>query len=50
LPITLFVAVMFDTFPETRWLASIIGVSGAETSAADDGEPGAPAPEAEHAS
>src|SRR5829696_6190223 len=31
LPITLFVAVMFDTFPETRWLASIIGVSGADT-------------------
>jgi AI-2 transport protein TqsA len=22
LPITLFVAVMFDTFPETRWLAT----------------------------
>jgi predicted PurR-regulated permease PerM len=31
LPITLFVAVMFDTFPETRWLASIIGVGGADT-------------------
>jgi AI-2 transport protein TqsA len=28
LPITLFVAVMFDTFPETRWLASLMGVSG----------------------
>jgi AI-2 transport protein TqsA len=27
LPLTLFVAVMFDTFPETRWLASIMGVS-----------------------
>jgi AI-2 transport protein TqsA len=26
LPITLFVAVMFDTFPETRWLASLMGV------------------------
>jgi AI-2 transport protein TqsA len=25
-PITLFVAVMFDTFPETRWLASLMGV------------------------
>jgi hypothetical protein len=22
---------MFDTFPETRWLASIIGVGGADT-------------------
>jgi AI-2 transport protein TqsA len=34
LPITLFVAVMFDTFPETRWLAGLIGVSGADTDAA----------------
>ena len=39
LPITLFVAVMFDTFPETRWLASIIGVSSPDTEA--------PAPDAE---
>ena len=39
LPITLFVAVMFDTFPETRWLASLIGVSTPD--------PGAPAPDAE---
>ena len=39
LPITLFVAVMFDTFPETRWLASLIGVSGTDT--------GTPAPDAE---
>jgi AI-2 transport protein TqsA len=38
-PITLFVAVMFDTFPETRWLASIIGVSSSDT--------GSPAPKAE---
>jgi predicted PurR-regulated permease PerM len=35
LPITLFVAVMFDTFPETRWLAGLIGVSGADTPAPD---------------
>jgi AI-2 transport protein TqsA len=39
LPITLFVAVMFDTFPETRWLANLIGVSSPD--------PGAPAPDAE---
>jgi hypothetical protein len=39
LPITLFVAVMFDTFSETRWLAGLIGVSGADT--------GTPAPDAE---
>src|SRR5215213_7041014 len=42
LPITLFVAVMLDTFPETRWLASIIGVSDAGTTATDDASPGAP--------
>jgi AI-2 transport protein TqsA len=38
-PITLFIAVMFDTFPETRWLASLTGVSSPDT--------GARAPEAE---
>src|SRR5215203_1068 len=50
LPITLFVAVMFDTFPEARWLASLIGVSDA--GAADDAAPGALTQdeEAEHAS
>jgi AI-2 transport protein TqsA len=42
-PITLFVAVMFDTFPETRWLAKIIGVSGPDTDAP------APSEEAERA-
>jgi AI-2 transport protein TqsA len=46
-PITLFVAVMFDTFPETRWLASIIGVSGANTGTTDGAGPGAPAPDTE---
>ena len=47
LPITLFVAVMFGTFPETRWLASLIGVRDADTSASDDASPGAPTPDAE---
>jgi AI-2 transport protein TqsA len=47
LPITLFVAVMFDTFPETRWLASLIGVSGADTGAASGASPGAPASDTE---
>jgi AI-2 transport protein TqsA len=37
LPITLFVAVMLDTFPETRWLASIIGVSSPDTDAPPPG-------------
>ena len=42
LPITLFVAVMLDTFPETRWLAGLMGISDADAGAADDA-PGAPA-------
>ncbi|HET7273291.1 MAG TPA: AI-2E family transporter [Rubrobacter sp.] len=46
LPITLFVAVMFDTFPETRWLASLIGVADA----GDAAPPDASTREAEHAS
>jgi len=32
-PITLFVAVMLDSFPETRWLANLMGVSGPEPGA-----------------
>src|SRR5918998_1158794 len=50
LPITLFVAVMLDTFPETRWLASIIGVADADASAEDGAPPDASTQEAEHAS
>jgi AI-2 transport protein TqsA len=43
LPITLFVAVMFDTFPETRWLASLIGVRSPGSSAASGTDAGLPA-------
>jgi AI-2 transport protein TqsA len=43
LPITLFLAVMFDTFPETRWLASIIGVSSPGSDAASGPDTGPPA-------
>jgi AI-2 transport protein TqsA len=32
LPMTLFVAVMLDTFPETRWLANVVGISSPEKS------------------
>jgi predicted PurR-regulated permease PerM len=46
LPITLFVAVMLDTFPETRWLASLMGISDADTGAADD-SPGTPTQDGE---
>ena len=42
LPLTLFLAVMFGTFPETRWLASLIGAGGADTATAGGTEPGAP--------
>ena len=42
LPLTLFLAVMFGTFPETRWLASLIGTGGADSGAADGTAPGAP--------
>jgi AI-2 transport protein TqsA len=42
LPITLFVAVMLDTFPETRWLAGLMGITAADAGAADDA-PGTPA-------
>jgi AI-2 transport protein TqsA len=52
LPITLFVAVMLDTFPETRWLANLIGVADMDTSAEDDAAPDASTRDAgaEHAS
>jgi AI-2 transport protein TqsA len=30
LPMTLFVAVMLDTFPETRWLANVVGIGSTE--------------------
>jgi AI-2 transport protein TqsA len=31
IPLTIFMAVMFSTFPETRWLASLMGVSSPGT-------------------
>jgi len=39
IPITIFVAVMLGTFPETRWLTSLMGMSTPD--------PGAPSPETE---
>jgi AI-2 transport protein TqsA len=33
IPITIFVAVMFGTYSETRWLANLMGVRGPDTSA-----------------
>jgi AI-2 transport protein TqsA len=31
LPITLFVAGMFETFPETRWIARLMGMGGLDS-------------------
>lgn len=45
LPITLFVAVMFDTFPETRWIANLIGVGGSSGGAAGGSGTDTPAPD-----
>ncbi len=47
LPITLFLAVMLGTFPETRWLASLMGVGSPDTEAAGGAAPGAPTPDSE---
>jgi AI-2 transport protein TqsA len=50
-PLTIFMVLMLDTFPETRWLASVMGASGSdsdssapEVSAPDNPAPDAPAP------
>jgi len=39
LPMTLFVAVMLDTFPETRWLANVVGISSSTPDAEADPSP-----------
>jgi len=35
-PLTIFVVLMFETFPETRWLASLMGVSAPDTGPPDE--------------
>jgi AI-2 transport protein TqsA len=45
LPITLFVAVMLETFPETRWVARFMGMPETATSAHEAGGEDVPAPE-----
>ena len=42
LPVALFLAVMFGTFPETHWLPSLIGTGSADTNTAGGTVPGAP--------
>jgi AI-2 transport protein TqsA len=41
-PLTIFLILMLDTFPETRWLASVMGMGAPEP---DAPEPDAPDPE-----
>jgi AI-2 transport protein TqsA len=38
-PLTIFLVLMLDTFPETRWLASVMGMAGPEPQAPDPEEP-----------
>ena len=38
LPLTLFVAVMLETFPETRWIAGIMGLPTGAADAPPDGD------------
>ncbi len=44
LPITLFVAVMLETFPETTWVARLMGMPEAQTEAHGAGTENSPAP------
>jgi predicted PurR-regulated permease PerM len=37
-PITMFVIGMLETFPETRWLASLMGAGGGSTGAGVPGD------------
>jgi AI-2 transport protein TqsA len=38
-PLTIFLILMLDTFPETRWLANVMGVGGPEPDAPEPDEP-----------
>ncbi len=49
LPITLFLAVMLGTFPETRWLANLMGAGIPETVAPGGTDAGPPNDGVEHA-
>jgi AI-2 transport protein TqsA len=38
-PLTIFLILMLDTFPETRWLANVMGMGGPDPDAPDPEEP-----------
>ena len=35
-PLTIFLILMLDTFPETRWLANVMGIGGPEPEATEE--------------
>jgi AI-2 transport protein TqsA len=38
-PLTIFLVLMLDTFPETRWLASVMGMGGPDSEDPEDPTP-----------
>jgi AI-2 transport protein TqsA len=44
-PLTIFLILMLDTFPETRWLASVMGASPPDSDGPDGPASGIPAPD-----
>jgi hypothetical protein len=38
-PLTIFLILMLDTFPETRWLANVMGMGAPEPEAPDSEKP-----------
>jgi AI-2 transport protein TqsA len=45
-PLTIFLVLMLETFPETRWLASVMGISDSDSDAPDVPAPDTPGPDA----
>jgi AI-2 transport protein TqsA len=45
-PLTIFLVLMLGTFPETRWLASVMGISDSDSDAPESHPPDTPAPDA----
>ena len=45
-PLTIFLILMLETFPETRWLASVMGIGDSDSPAPEVPAPDTPAPDA----